>query len=39
MELGLLNEDHPTTIVGDNEGSIALAHNPQFHKWTKHIEV
>ena len=38
-ELGLLHEDHPTTIVGDNEGSIALAHNPQFHKRTKHIKV
>ena len=38
-ELGLLHEDRPTTIVGDNEGSIALAHNPQFHKRTKHIEV
>jgi hypothetical protein len=26
-------------IVGDNKGSIALAYNPQFHKWTKHIKV
>ena len=39
MELGLLNEDRPTTIVSDNEGLIALAHNPQFHKQTKHFEV
>jgi hypothetical protein len=38
-ELGLLDEGRPTTIVGDNEGAIALAHNPQFHKRTKHIET
>ena len=38
-ELGLLKEDMPTTIKGDNDGSIALARNPQFHKRTKHIEV
>ena len=38
-ELGLLDESQPTTIVGDNEGAIALAHNPQFHKRTKHIET
>jgi hypothetical protein len=38
-ELGLLNEKQPTIIVGDNEGSIALAQNPQFHKRTKHIEI
>ncbi len=28
-----------TKILGDNEGSIALAKNPQFHKWAKHIGV
>jgi hypothetical protein len=38
-ELGLLNEEQPTVIVGDNEGAIALTQNPQFHKRTKHIEV
>ena len=27
----------PTTIFGDNEGSIAISKNPQFHKWVKHI--
>jgi hypothetical protein len=38
-ELGLLNEEQPTVIVGNNEGAIALTQNPQFHKQTKHIEV
>ena len=38
-ELGLLDQDCPTVIVGDNEGSIALAQNPQFHKQTKHIKI
>ena len=38
-ELGLLDQDCLTTIVGDKEGSIALAQNPQFHKRTKHIEI
>ena len=36
-ELGLLQEDTPTEIRGDNEGSIAMAKNPQFHKRSKHI--
>ena len=31
-ELGLLREKVPTLIQGDNEGSIAMAKNPQFHK-------
>ena len=26
-------------IQGDNEGSIAMAKNPQFHKQLKHIEI
>ena len=38
-ELGLLDQEQPTVIVGDNDGSIALAQNPQFHKQTKHIKV
>jgi len=38
-ELGLLKEDMPTTIKGDNDGSIAMARNPQFHKQTKHIAI
>ena len=36
-ELGLLDVNVPTTIHGDNEGSIAMAKNPQFHKRSKHI--
>ena len=28
----------PNLIRGDNNGSIAIAKNPQFHKRTKHIE-
>jgi len=38
-ELGLLNEDVPTQILGDNDGSIAMARNPQFHKRSKHIDL
>ena len=38
-ELGLLKEDMPMTIKGDNDGSIAMARNPQFHKQMKHIAV
>jgi hypothetical protein len=29
----------PTTIRGDNEGSIAMSKNPQFHKRSKHIDL
>jgi len=29
----------PTVIRGENEGSIAMSKNPQFHKRTKHIGV
>jgi len=29
----------PTVIKSDNEGSVILSHNPQFHAWTKHIEI
>lgn len=41
----LLSEIHaqdlqtPTTIHGDNQGSLNLAHNPVYHGRTKHIEV
>jgi hypothetical protein len=38
-ELGVLNTDMPTTIKGDNDGLIAMARNPQFHKRTKHIAI
>ena len=29
----------PTKIFVDNQGSIALAHNPEFHARTKHIAI
>ena len=38
-ELGWLKEDMLTVIKGDNDGSIAMAKNPKFHKQTKHIVV
>jgi hypothetical protein len=27
------------TIFGDNQGCIALVHNPQYHARTKHIDI
>lgn len=27
------------SLKGDNQGSIALAHNPVFHARTKHIDI
>src|SRR6202012_5889359 len=30
---------HPTVIYSDSQGSIALAHNPEHHARTKHIDV
>ena len=29
----------PITIFADNQGSIALAKNPEFHSRTKHISI
>lgn len=29
----------PTVIYADNQGAIALAHNPEFHQRTKHISI
>jgi hypothetical protein len=29
----------PTTIRGDNESSIVMTRNPQFHKRSKHIDI
>ena len=37
-ELGFTQED-PTLIRGNNNGSIVIAKNPQFHKRTKHIAI
>ena len=30
---------NPTIIKGDNNGSIVLTHNPQFHQRSKHITL
>jgi len=38
-ELGLLNENVPTLICGDNNRSLAMAQNPLFHKRSKHIAI
>jgi len=37
-ELGIKQES-PTMIKGDNNGSISMARNPQFHNHAKHIAV
>lgn len=37
-ELGMRQKE-PTLINGDNDGSIMMAKNPQFHKRSKHIEI
>ncbi|KAF1314267.1 Retrovirus-related gag-pol polyprotein, partial [Globisporangium splendens] len=38
-ELGENTSDDPVKILEDNQGSIALAKNPEFHKRTKHIDI
>ena len=37
-ELGYIQKE-PTMLLGDNDGSIAIAQNPQFHKQSKHIAI
>jgi hypothetical protein len=37
-ELGFIQKS-PTLIKGDNEGSISMTHNPQFHVQSKHITL
>ena len=39
IELGELHKNGAVKIYEDNQGSIALAKNPQFHKRIKHIEI
>jgi hypothetical protein len=29
----------PHTILSNNQGALALAANPTFHAWTKHIHI
>ena len=38
-ELGEMTIDESVKIYEDNQGSIALAKNPEFHKRTKHIDI
>ena len=37
-ELGF-PQTFPTIIKGDNEGSICMTHDPQFHARSKHIAI
>ena len=37
-ELGY-HQERPTLIKGDNDGSISMAKNPQFHNRSKHIAI
>jgi Reverse transcriptase (RNA-dependent DNA polymerase) len=37
-ELGYPQKE-PTMIKGDNDGSVVLTHNPQFHQRSKHITI
>ena len=37
-ELGQ-KQKYPTLIKGNNDGSIAMARNLQFHKRSKHIDI
>jgi hypothetical protein len=37
-EMGL-SQNTPVVIKGDNDGSVAMAKNPQFHKRSKHIAI
>ena len=37
---GLGYEQHtPTKLYGDNNGALAIAQNPQYHKHTKHFDT
>ena len=38
-ELGEMSSDAAVKIFEDNQGSIALAKNPEHHKRTKHIDI
>ena len=38
LEIGRTAENHKI-VYSDNQGSIALANNPQYHARTKHIDV
>ena len=34
-----IKQYNPTILYCDNQGAIALAHNPTHHKLTKHIDI
>ena len=38
-ELGEMKHDEAVKVYEDNQGEIALAKNPEFHKRTKHIGI
>jgi len=39
-ELGALTHiEQMSTLYGDNQGALALAHNPEYHARTKHIDI
>jgi len=38
-ELGEQSDKQPVKIFEDNQSSIALVKNPEFHKRTKHIDI
>ena len=38
-ELGFQKRSTPVTLYTDNQGSIALSNNPEFHRRTKCIDV
>ncbi|CEG47601.1 copia partial [Plasmopara halstedii] len=38
-ELGEMEPGVAVKVYDDNQGSIALAKNPEFHKRTKHIDI
>ena len=38
-ELGEMSLNEAVKIHEDNQGSIALAKNPEYHKCTKHIDI
>ena len=37
-ELGYIQKE-PILLLGDNDGSIAMAKNPEFYKRTKHVDI
>ena len=34
-----ITQNSPTILRGDNNGSIAMVKNPQFHQRSKHIDI